>query len=403
MKFDIVFVSYSLGMGFVAGVISALFLVLVNFCLHFIWVSLPNALNGLSYYPILVGVIGGLGVGLVQKYLGPYPRTMHETLTEYKKTKKVKYKNTLGKNFFSAVLVLGFGASLGPEAALSSILGGLMTWIGDHLKLILAKKEELLSMSIGAMLSAVFHAPFVGVVEPLEEKSSQENKFKKIILYGLTTLFGLFGFRLINSLFPEEPVLGIHLPKIVWEKEVFLFIIPAFAIGLLFGALFLLLEKWSNTLAKKINSPVLLALLAGLVMGLFSMISPYFLFSGETALFPLSKNYLSYSIPFLIFLAVGKAFLTNLNFAFGWRGGKIFPVIFASATVGFAFVSLFPYTPGLLVSIISAVSVTVVLGQPLIVAALLLFLVPLPFFPVVLGSCFLANKVVSEIRQKISK
>lgn len=140
-----------------------------------------------------------------------------------------------------------------------------------------------------------------------------------------------------------------------------------------------MLETFSDKLVEKIQRPLPLAILAGLLLGSLAMISPYFLFSGEHNLLPLSENYQQMTAGFLLFLAVGKIFLTNFSFAFGWRGGKIFPAIFASAAIGFAFVNLFPYTPGLLTAII-------------VTDSLLLLLFPLQFFPAILLACFIAQK-----------
>ncbi len=117
------------------------------------------------------------------------------------------------------------------------------------------------------------------------------------------------------------------------------------------------------------------------MIGLLGMISPYFLFSGEHELLPLSKDCSEMSRWFLLFLAIGKVILTNLCFAFGWRGGKIFPAIFSNATIAFTMVSFFPYTPGLVVSIVVAASVTIILKQPLVTAALLLFVFSSSIFP----------------------
>ncbi|MFD1670887.1 chloride channel protein [Agrilactobacillus yilanensis] len=406
MKFNSVFIAYSVIMGFIVGLFSALFLAIINFLIHGIWEILPAYLNAPSYYPLIIGIIGGLGVGWFQRFMGPYPRTMQETLMTYKTTKSVPYRHQLSKNFFAALLVLSFGASLGPEAALSSLLGGLISWVGDRMKLTLAKKQALLELSIGAMLSAIFHAPFAGITTPIEQPDPEDtakSKWPKIILYGLTTLFGFLGFILVNHLVPKETIFEIRMPKIAWDTTVLWFLLPALLLGLLFGYFFLWLEKWSDLLAQKIGKPIILALIAGILLGLLGMVSPYFLFSGEHSILPLSKDYKLYSSLSLCLLALGKTLLTNLSFAFGWRGGKIFPAIFASATLGFAFVRIFPYTPGLIVGIITAAGVTVILKRPLITAALLLFLLPLQFFPIVLLSCFISAKLDKQIRQRLVK
>lgn len=85
MKFKAVFVFYSALLGFGVGIVSELFLVAVNFLTHLIWYTAPQALHLPSFYPIIIGLIGGVLVGLSQKYIGPFPKTLHETLTEFKR------------------------------------------------------------------------------------------------------------------------------------------------------------------------------------------------------------------------------------------------------------------------------------------------------------------------------
>lgn len=170
MKFNRIFLFYITVLSFFVGIVSALFLVLVNFLIHNLWETIPATLQLGNYYPLILGLIGGILVGFSQRFLGPYPHTLEETLQEFKATNAVAYKHAVTRNFFAATIVLAFGASLGPEAALSSILGGMISWLGDQMKLTLAKKEQLVNLSIGTMLSAIFHAPFVGISDSLEEE-----------------------------------------------------------------------------------------------------------------------------------------------------------------------------------------------------------------------------------------
>lgn len=284
---------------------------LVNFLIHNLWETIPATLQLGNYYPLMLGLIGGILVGFSQRFLGPYPHTLEETLHEFKATNTIAYKHAVTRNFFAATIVLAFGASLGPEAALSSILGGMISWLGDQMKLTLAKKEQLVNLSIGTMLSAIFHAPFVGISDSLEEELKKgyiSIKWKKVLVYGFATVFGIIGFTMVNQIFPKESVLGINIPIVIWQSKVLFLIVPAIVIGMLFGYLFLTIEKISNQIAKKINHPIVLAIIAGILIGLLGMISPYFWFSGEHELLPLSKDYREMSRWFLLFLAAGKVF-----------------------------------------------------------------------------------------------
>lgn len=395
MKFKLIFVINCILMGFAVGVLAALFLTVVNFLINTIWVSIPNLFHRPDYYPLIIGVIGGGIVGILQSKLGGYPRTIDETRHEFKITHKVAYKKDLPRNFIMAIIVLAFGASLGPEAALAGILGGLISWLGDQMKLTIARKNELLELGIGAMMSAIFYAPLVGVSTALEKQpvSGQfSSRGRKIVLYIITTIAGLSGFALIRYLSPNESVFTIRMPAINWDTKVLLVLLPALMVGIGFGYLFQLFEKYSEIIANKIHQPLLLAVLAGLAIGAFGMFSPYFLFSGEHELFKFSREATHLGLPYILLIAFGKALLTNLCFAFGWRGGKIFPIIFSSTALGFALTELFSYTPGLVIGIVVAASVTIVISQPYVTAALLLFLFPVQFFPFIMVACWLTSQ-----------
>lgn len=360
----------------------------------------------LPFYPMIVGIIGGILVGLLQKYFGRYPTTIEETLGDFKKNNRVSYKGQIGKNILAALVVLMFGASLGPEAALAGVVGGMITWMGDHLKTTFEHKDELLKLSMGTMLATIFRAPFAGISEVFDSKHpfKMKNKIRKISLYAISTLFGIVGFLCIEQFSPEESVFALHFSTTIqWEWQALLFAPLGWVIGGIFGWLFLKIEKLMNKMAEKINGIMIKAVLAGIGIGVFGLMSPYFLFSGEQQLLPLSKEALQISFFNLVLLGTGKAILTNFCFAFGWRGGKIFPAIFSSTAIGFAFVSLFPYTPGLLIGVVVAASLTMILGQPYLSISLLLFLFPIQFFPAIFLSSLGLNKVKTYVETKHAK
>lgn len=405
MRFSSLFLIYSCILGLLVGIGAAIFLLVTNFFIDIVWHTIPSMFI-LPLYPVIVGILGGVFVGIVQKYLGSYPTTIEETMREFKTSHRVSYKGQLGKNFLSAVIVLTFGASLGPEAALAGIVGGLITWMGDHLKLTFEHKDELLKLSIGTMLAAVFRAPLAGISEVMDHSHqvTGRNKIKKVIVYTVSTLFGLLGFLFIEQFSPEESVFSLHFANnIQWEWQAILLSPLGWLTGGIFGLIFLELEKIADRLAKKINGQFIKTLTAGICLGIFGLWSPYFLFSGEHQLLPFSKEAIQLSFVSLLLLGVGKAFLTNLCFSFGWRGGKIFPAIFSSTAIGFAFTNLFPYTPGLVIGIIVAASLTIILGKPYLSMALLLFLFPIQFFPGIIVSSLGINKMKQYLQTTYSK
>ncbi|WP_155832100.1 chloride channel protein [Companilactobacillus nodensis] len=174
----------------------------------------------------------------------------------------------------------------------------------------------------------------------------------------------------------------------------------AIVAGILFGMLFNNLGKWSQQLTRNNQKTVLWAILGGLIIGTAGIISPYLMFSGEVQLLGFSRDAVSQSALFLIFIAIGKAFVTNFCFSLGWRGGMIFPAIFSSAAAGFALSVLLPFTPAIIVSVTIASSLTYIMRQPGVVAGLLLLLLPIEVFPIIIVVCYLTNYLLKSLSKQ---
>ncbi|MGO3729024.1 MAG: chloride channel protein, partial [Enterococcus viikkiensis] len=134
-KFKLTFFGYSGALGFAVGAIVALFMGLSELGHQLLWQLLPQAVGNPRIYPLIVCTIGGVAIGFFVKIFGRYPRTLQESMKEYQKTQRIDYHDgKLVKNLLGALIVLLFGASLGPEAALVAIIGGLVTYVADRRK-----------------------------------------------------------------------------------------------------------------------------------------------------------------------------------------------------------------------------------------------------------------------------
>ncbi|WP_125763229.1 chloride channel protein [Companilactobacillus hulinensis] len=373
---------------------------MVNFLINLIWKTVPNMLNIQTiFYPLIICIVGGLIIGFQQRRMPGYPRTMNQVIGEYKTTGKIRYTHEISKNFFNAITVLSFGGSVGPEAALSGILGGLINWVGDRMKLTLKRREELVNMGIGAILSTVFYAPFAGIGKAFDAPTRDFRvRGRKIFVYTITVISGVIGFGFMNRIFPHESTFGIHFRQnIAWTWQGFALIPVALVVGILFGKLFENLGKWSKQLTRNSKRTVLWAIVGGLIIGGAGMISPYYQFSGEANLLGFSRIAMDQSVWFLIMIGIGKAIITNLCFSLGWRGGMIFPAIFSSAATGFALSAILPFTPAILVSVTIAASLTSIMRQPGVVAGLLLLLLPIEVFPIIIIVCYLTNYLLKSL------
>jgi H+/Cl- antiporter ClcA len=151
---------------------------------------------------------------------------------------------------------------------------------------------------------------------------------------------------------------------------------------------------------------VLRGLIGGLGMGIIGALLPLTLFSGEAETVDLIKKSAEIGFGMLIVLAIAKLFATSLLLATGWKGGYIFPIMFAGIALGMAAGLLFPNIPvAVTVSAVLAGALVAALRAPLFAALFTLILVQTETAPVVavavIVSAFLtALLALREAKQK---
>jgi len=122
--------------------------------------------------------------------------------------------------------------------------------------------------------------------------------------------------------------------------------VPLGLIGGAVGLLFMLALSRLQRLFQPMKTHVVLrGLLGGLGMGLIGALLPLTLFSGEEQTADLITHAAEIGVLMLIGLAIAKLFATSLLLATGWKGGYIFPIMFASVALGLAVSLLFPGIP----------------------------------------------------------
>lgn len=172
----------------------------------------------------------------------------------------------------------------------------------------------------------------------------------------------------------------------------------AFALGLAFGKFFLKFEEIGAKMGEMIPNYLLKGMLGGLLLGIGGLLSSYLLWSGAFTMWDLVDQAAKLGPVFLISLAFGKCLLTNFGFGLGWRGGTIFPAIFCSVALGMGLALLLPWSQNLLVAVLTAASVSVIVGKPKLVALLLVFLFSLRLAPVIILVCLLCEKILQGKR-----
>ena len=134
-------------------------------------------------------------------------------------------------------------------------------------------------------------------------------------------------------------------------------------------------------------------------------------FSGESQMYTLINNYTDFAVIGLIILGLVKLLMVNVSVNLGWKGGTIFPMIYAAVSVGYACTLLINATGSFdefeavfAVAITAASMLGFLMRKPITVIAILLLCFPLSFLPAIiisaLVSSFIANFIVGKLNKE---
>jgi H+/Cl- antiporter ClcA len=149
---------------------------------------------------------------------------------------------------------------------------------------------------------------------------------------------------------------------------------------------------------------VIRGLIGGLGMGIIGMVLPLTLFSGEEQTGELIQQAAEIGVLMLIVLAIAKLFSTSLLMATGWKGGYVFPIMFAGVALGMAGHLLFPNTP-IAVTVAGTLAGALVasLKSPLFAALFTLALVQGETAPVVAVAVLVAALMNAALALRVAR
>lgn len=334
--------------GVLAGVVTLVFLTLMHLGVEFVWNTLPALLGaGGAATPLFifaVATMGGLIVGVLVRIFGDQPALFAELLAEFAKSGRIEYRHIPGV-VITAFVSLVSGGALGPEAPLMDATGGLGTWLADRLKVGALATRALAFSGLSGMLGAFFSSPFSAPILILEGAQGAVNTLFLIpgIIGASTAIaaFMLLGGEFFNPLYTfVEPYTQVRLLDLAY----------AVPLGLLGGLAGLLYMGMYRTLRRTLmvplaGRPVLRGLIGGLGLGLIAAALPITLFSGEEQIPEIINQGAEMGVVLLLVIALAKMFLTNLALTTGWKGGYIFPILFAGSAIGMAVHVLLPFIP----------------------------------------------------------
>lgn len=348
----------SLTMGALAAAVIWIFFQLMNNGITLLWTTLGAQIKT-PFYPLILGIAGGLLIGLFRRQFGDYPETMDVVMGKIKHSGSYPYHN-LHILFVAALLPILFGASIGPEAGLTGVIVGICYFIGDRLKYAGAELKEFTQIGMAATLGVIFNAPMFGFMMPLEPNADEDTAFtfpksSNIAIYFTAILGGLLAFGFLNRLFPGESGGMPRFSKASVGIREDLLALPIAVISGCIGILFFGAETYFGRLFAPLKKhPVISSMIGGLVIGLTGVFAPLLLYSGEHQLSTLMDGYQTIGFGLLLATGILKLLLTPFCIASGFKGGHIFPVIFGGAAIGYAFACILPVDPVFSVTIATA-------------------------------------------------
>ena len=362
--------------GAIAGVFVWLVLLAMNVGLALVWDGLASWFG--RYYPILMCMVGGVVIGLFARRYGQYPEDLPTVMAKVKRDGRYGY-DKLERMSVAALLPLVFGGSVGPEAGLTGVIAGLCSWVGDRMKRFGADFRELSEAGVTATLSALFTAPLYGFAAGISGRPSGDgeaptmSRWTRAVVY-VCAIAGALGAMLALNHFIGG---GMSLPHYDWDavgRTEVLWLIPLILVGAVAGWLYCISDSLMSKASDRVGDrPVLKPVLAGAVLGVFGVVMPMTMFSGESQVEELDVLWTSMGAAALLVLGFAKVFVTSMCVNMGWRGGHFFPIIFAGISIGYGMAMLTGADPVFCLCVVTAALVGGVMRKP-VMAVLLLFL-----------------------------
>lgn len=323
----------------VVGVASALILLGVSLLAEelqdVLWENLPDAL-GIGRYSSLwmivmltaTGIAVGITVHLVHGHAGPDPATTGLVGTPLS-------PGVVPGLLLVTLLALAGGVSLGPENPITEANIALAFWLGRRLAP--GSPAELwVALAAAGTIGALFGTPVAAALILSEILASRPGPGAL-----WDRLFGPLAAGTAGALtmsLADHPSFDLSLPDYThtgWGDLLAALVIASAAAVL--GMAGVLAAPWTHRAFKTLRHPVLAIGAGGLVLGLLGALGGHLtLFKGLEEVKELAASPDGWSAGEFAGMAVVKMAALVVAATCGFRGGRIFPAVFAGAALGLA-------------------------------------------------------------------
>jgi len=294
--------------GALLGVVMKAVLWLFDGVIHVLWNWLPDQLDvdpqSIGYMAAVLG-LGGLLVGLGQRYLGYHPQPLEVVIEQVKEGEGVDHR-TIPQTLVNSVFALGSGGPLGPESALVAVIGGGYYWAKQRMEgLALLAYRTVMGRDDEDVSKPWQYAPTV------------------IAVVVLVLVFRALPGGVDLSFVPASDSPGAATALV-------LAVVAGIAGGIL-GLGSFHLESRLRKLVLFDRFPIPAAIGGGLAVAVLAIPSFLVLFSGAEQMEALFDG--STSTGEILYAGVAKWVALLLVITLGWKGGPIFPLMFISGAL----------------------------------------------------------------------
>ncbi|MDM0104575.1 ion channel protein [Variovorax sp. J22R24] len=333
----------------VVGVAAALVLLVVvlaaNLLQHFLWQVLPPKFGATAttwWWILGMLTLTGLAVGLVVRFAPGHAGPDPATVSLFGPPTPIVVLPGLA---LALVLALAGGVSLGPENPIIAIIVGLTVAIGAKLMPRVPAKGWVMLAAAGT-IGAMFGTPVAAALLFSEMVASDKEKeapvwdqlFAPLVAAGSGALT-MSQFEELDFSLAVTPYLN---PTIADIGTGMLVALAAVVIGMVAVWLFPLLHRFFLSL----KHPVLALTLGGFLLGILGLVGgPITMFKGLGEMKTLASTASQYDATGLALIVVIKLVAVLISATCGFRGGRIFPLVFVGVAFGLLVHQLFPAVP----------------------------------------------------------
>lgn len=316
--------------GALAGGVAALTYLLMGVVSDLVW-SVSDA----RWYVFVAIAVGGTLLAVLRPAVDA--STIDAQLAESADPRALRWRRT-GVLAVAAIVAVGFGGAIGPEAGLLAVVAELSALVSHAIARNVAEERLIGRSGSAAALAGLYGSP-PGAAAYDDDTLSPP---KALPFLAAVAGFGAF-LATVRSLGHGGVDLG--LPDYRFESALDLLraVVPALVAGAIAYA-FVHVRPQLARLLGRVGKPRAQTLVGSLAFAALATAWPLVRFSGHEEFGEVVDYAAESAWLTLLLLAVAKLLATALCVSSGWLGGEFFPLMFAGAAAGAATI---PVVPGL--------------------------------------------------------